>query len=217
VRVPTFKLWKKTTTAHIKNILHVDVLYNIKRKKYKRLCRIGIRQVTFDRMVIILYRSCKIFLYLLCNWIIAISRGEHANHYATDAVPYFHFIFINFFNQFFFIVLQYIIWKQKLIQNNKKIGICCFSAKNASLRGKSKDWLTRNQNNVSEWSDISTLRCFLLNCTAFGWGVSEETIKMWKVNRWKTTDDGRQVMAKAHIAFGKVRSSVTVTHFVPIR
>jgi predicted RNA-binding protein len=30
-------------------------------------------------------------------------------------------------------------------------------------------------------------------------GVSEEKIKMWKV-----MDDGRQVMAKAHIAFGKV-------------
>ena len=26
---------KTTTTAHIKNILHVVVLYNIKRKKYK--------------------------------------------------------------------------------------------------------------------------------------------------------------------------------------
>ena len=25
---------KKTTTAHSQNILHVDVLYNIKRKKY---------------------------------------------------------------------------------------------------------------------------------------------------------------------------------------
>jgi hypothetical protein len=36
-----------------------------------------------------------------------------------------------------------------------KIGICCFSAKNASLRRKSKDWLARNQNNVSEWS-VST-------------------------------------------------------------
>jgi hypothetical protein len=33
--------------------------------------------------------------------------------------------------------------------------------------------------------------------TKFGWGVSEEKIKMWKVN-------GRQVMAKAHVAFGKV-------------
>jgi hypothetical protein len=37
-----------------------------------------------------------------------------------------------------------------------KICICCFSAKNAALKRKSKDWLARNQNNVSEWSDIST-------------------------------------------------------------
>ena len=37
-----------------------------------------------------------------------------------------------------------------------KIGICCFSVKHAALRRKSKDWLSRNQNNVSEWSDMST-------------------------------------------------------------
>jgi hypothetical protein len=37
-----------------------------------------------------------------------------------------------------------------------KIGICWFSAKHAALRRKSKDWLARNQNNVSEWSDMST-------------------------------------------------------------
>jgi hypothetical protein len=37
-----------------------------------------------------------------------------------------------------------------------KIGICCFSAKDAALRRKSKYWLVRNQNNVSERSDIST-------------------------------------------------------------
>ena len=36
-----------------------------------------------------------------------------------------------------------------------KIGICCFSAKHAALRRKSKDWLARNQNNVIEWSDMS--------------------------------------------------------------
>jgi hypothetical protein len=35
------------------------------------------------------------------------------------------------------------------------IGICCFSAKHAALRRKSKDWVTRNQVNVSEWSDMS--------------------------------------------------------------
>jgi hypothetical protein len=36
-----------------------------------------------------------------------------------------------------------------------KIGICCSSTKHATLRRKSKDWLARNQNNMSEWSDIS--------------------------------------------------------------
>jgi hypothetical protein len=37
-----------------------------------------------------------------------------------------------------------------------EIGICCFSAKHVASRRKSKDWLARNQDNVSEWSDIST-------------------------------------------------------------
>jgi hypothetical protein len=35
------------------------------------------------------------------------------------------------------------------------IGICCFSAKHAALRRESKYWLARNQNDVSEWSDMS--------------------------------------------------------------
>ena len=34
-------------------------------------------------------------------------------------------------------------------------GIYSFSAKHAALRSKSKDWLARNQNNVSEWIDMS--------------------------------------------------------------
>jgi hypothetical protein len=37
-----------------------------------------------------------------------------------------------------------------------KIGICCFSTNHATLRRKSKDWLARYQNNVSELSDMST-------------------------------------------------------------
>jgi hypothetical protein len=37
-----------------------------------------------------------------------------------------------------------------------KIGICCFSAKHAALRRENKDWLARNQDNVSEWGDMST-------------------------------------------------------------
>jgi len=36
-----------------------------------------------------------------------------------------------------------------------KIGISCFSAKHAVLKRKNKDWLARNQNNVSEWGDMS--------------------------------------------------------------
>jgi hypothetical protein len=38
--------------------------------------------------------------------------------------------------------------------------------------------------------------CFLPSFSSYGWGVSEEKIKIWKVNRWQ--------MEKAHIAFGKV-------------
>jgi hypothetical protein len=37
-----------------------------------------------------------------------------------------------------------------------KIGICCFSAKHLAVRRKSKDWLALDQNNVSEWRDMST-------------------------------------------------------------
>ena len=36
-----------------------------------------------------------------------------------------------------------------------EIGICCFSAEHTALRKKSKDWLARNQDNMSEWGDMS--------------------------------------------------------------
>ena len=36
-----------------------------------------------------------------------------------------------------------------------KIGICCFCAKHTAIRRKSKDWFARNQDNVSEWGDVS--------------------------------------------------------------
>jgi hypothetical protein len=35
------------------------------------------------------------------------------------------------------------------------IGMCYFCDKYATLRNKIKDWLARNQNNVSKWSDMS--------------------------------------------------------------
>jgi hypothetical protein len=33
--------------------------------------------------------------------------------------------------------------------------MCCFSAKHATLRKKNKDCLAQNQDNVSEWGDMS--------------------------------------------------------------
>jgi hypothetical protein len=59
------------------------------------------------------------------------------------------------------------------------IGICCFSARHEALRSKSKDWLARNQNNVSEWIDMSShgLSYFELfsnnNCEEMPFKVSE--------------------------------------------
>ena len=39
--------------------------------------------------------------------------------------------------------------------------ICCFSANHAALRRKSKDWLARNQDNVSEWGDMSIHKLYV--------------------------------------------------------
>ena len=36
-----------------------------------------------------------------------------------------------------------------------EIGIYCFSAKHTALRRKNKDWLARNEDNVSEWGNMS--------------------------------------------------------------
>jgi hypothetical protein len=54
------------------------------------------------------------------------------------------------------------------------ISICCLTAKHAALRRKVKDWLARNQDNVSEWANMSIRR-----------------IKM----------EGHKVMTKAHLAY----------------
>jgi hypothetical protein len=46
-----------------------------------------------------------------------------------------------------------------------KVGMCCFSTKHTVLRRKSKDWLPLNQDNVSEWGDMSTSR-LLFQCAS---------------------------------------------------
>ena len=73
------------TTAHSQNILHGDTLYNFNRNKYNTFCAsLAFFKVTCDRTVIIVYKICIFFLYLLCSWIIAIfkecmikSRSSH--------------------------------------------------------------------------------------------------------------------------------------------
>jgi hypothetical protein len=35
-----------------------------------------------------------------------------------------------------------------------QIGICSFSAKHTTLRRNSKDWMARNQDNLSEWGEL---------------------------------------------------------------
>ena len=46
-----------------------------------------------------------------------------------------------------------------------KISICCFFAKHAALRRKSKDWLALDRDNVSEWGEMS-LRRLLFQCAS---------------------------------------------------
>jgi hypothetical protein len=36
-----------------------------------------------------------------------------------------------------------------------EIGICCLSANHIAIKRKSKDWLDRNQDNMSGWDDMS--------------------------------------------------------------
>jgi hypothetical protein len=53
-----------------------------------------------------------------------------------------------------------------------EIAICCFSTKHAALRRKNKDWLAQNQDNVSEWGDMSIRRL----------AINEFGIKYWTSN-----------------------------------
>jgi hypothetical protein len=105
-------LWEKTT-AHSQNILHVDVLYNIKRKKYK---------TSYPQFITLEASTLTITLPM--------------------RFPIFILFLLNFVINFFYCPSIYYL-KTKI--NPKQ---------NVSLRRKSKDWLARNQNNVSDCSDI---------------------------------------------------------------
>ena len=40
--------------------------------------------------------------------------------------------------------------------NDRNICTCCFTAKHTALSSTNKDWMARNQHNVSEWSELAT-------------------------------------------------------------
>jgi hypothetical protein len=46
------------------------------------------------------------------------------------------------------------------------IGICCFSNEHEALKSKSKDWLARNQDSVSVWSNMSICGLLFLRARA---------------------------------------------------
>jgi hypothetical protein len=75
---------EKKTTAHSQNMLHMDVLHNIKRKKYKTVCA----ELAFTK-------SPSTEWSWFCIELVYRTRGEHANHYATDAFPYFFYFFFH--------------------------------------------------------------------------------------------------------------------------
>jgi hypothetical protein len=56
--------------------------------------------------------------------------------------------------------VRYIVSANSGETKDYNIDICCFSTKHTALRSKSKDWLAWNQDNVSEWSDMSTHKLF---------------------------------------------------------
>ena len=76
----------KKNPAHSQNILHVDVLYNIKRKKYKKVCaELAFAKSPSTEWSWFCIELIIFFLYLLCSWIIAIlkeclikSRNSHS-------------------------------------------------------------------------------------------------------------------------------------------
>ena len=66
---------------------------------------------------------------------------------------------------------------------NYEIGICCFSAKHTALRSQSKDGLARKQDNVSEWSNMSSCGLFselaLYQSNLTYWSSTKQTLSSY--------------------------------------
>ena len=90
-----------------------------------------------------------------------------------------------------------------------KIGIFCFSARHAAYRRKGKNWLARNQDNVSEWSDIS-IRGLLLQWAS----TKKSNYACWYSTNWTSSSYHWTLICSRHDIAEKLLSwhYTTITH-----
>jgi hypothetical protein len=91
-----------------------------------------------------------------------------------------------------------------------KIGICCFSAKQAALERKNTDWLARNQDNVSEWGDMSIHRLLFQV-----WMLPLLLVELIHVKQTHHKEDLQIYQGKGIIVIGEdlYRPSLVSNHF----
>jgi hypothetical protein len=88
------------------------------------------------------------------------------------------------------IILEYGFEPRSGQTKNYKIGICCFFANHAALRRKNKDWLARNQDDVSKWGDMFI--CILL----FQWACWSSKKRTSSSSDWKLTCSRHDIAEK---------------------
>ena len=116
---------------HSQNILHVDVLYNIKRKKYKTVCaELSFANSPSTEWSWFCIQLIIRFLYLLCSWIIAIFK-ECLNKSRNSHCLYKY--------QVTLIVLDYFLFSNDILKNNKKF------------------WLKNNRNEIKIGNRIGSV------------------------------------------------------------
>jgi hypothetical protein len=87
--------WKNSENSSISQLCFLFVIY----LKFIITLVKGMFDLQIDKKKKQKTKNCLIFFCLTRPQFVPTiyhTRGEHANHYATDAVPYFYFIFINF-------------------------------------------------------------------------------------------------------------------------
>ena len=106
-------------------------------------------------------------------------------------------------------------WIQTPVGQTKdnEMGICCFGTKHAVLTRKSKDWLAQNQDNLSEWGDMS-LCGLLFQCASTiinpTKGCCSTKKRTASSSHWKLTCSRHDIYTAANLALSYNHS---LTHF----